>query len=213
MIINAYFEKIQQSNLVERKIPECNPDDLATYLALNTALVEGLTLFNQILRQASANNTAPQCSGRCLAVQGGKCSKQRPTYLCENDVNLTDDQMAADAMSFVERDDYVLSFHINLAEPSCLEQLGFIILLEAKFDANRRDIGHFHGDEDIHFGSVELQFPSLKEFMDALSHCRNHLTGTGRVSKSYRGALDTADRGGRQAKALLAELETLPFSN
>jgi hypothetical protein len=39
--------------------------------------------------------------------------------------------MTVDAMSFVERDDDVLSFHISLAEPSCLKQLGFIILLEA----------------------------------------------------------------------------------
>jgi hypothetical protein len=116
------------------------------------------------------------------------------------DDNLTEGQMAVEAMSFVERDDYVLCFRINLAEPSRLEQLGFIILLEAKFDANRRDIGHFHCDEDIPFRMVEPEFRSLKEFIDARSHCRNHLTGTGRVSESYRGALDAADRGDGKRK-------------
>jgi hypothetical protein len=121
--------------------------------------------------------------------------------------------MAVDAMSFVERDDCVLDFHINLAEPSCLEQLGFIILLQAKFGAERRDSGRFHGDDDIPFGIVELQFPSLKDFVDARSHCRNHLTDTGRLLASYRGALNAADPGGRQAKALLEELESQPFTN
>ena len=107
----------------------------------------------------------------------------------------------------------VLDFHVNLSSRVVLEQLGFIFLVEMKFNADRGNVLRFWQAHRKPFASVELVLPDYRSLSDAYSHCRTNLTPAGKVLARYRGALDYADRGGYGAAALMEEISEAAFSN
>jgi len=118
--------------------------------------------------------------------------------------------MTIKAMDFVERDDRVIWFEVDLHEPSRLEQLGFLVMLEMKYSADRRFVGR---SQDMRQGIVELMFPSLDAFHDAKGDCRSKLSKDGRVSPGYRRALAFSDPKGKEARTLLTAIEAESVSN
>ena len=102
------------------------------------------------------------------------------------------------------RQSYWIDFDVKIDGDHILTQLGFVVLLSAKFDGAITTEGRrFQHGDGFWYGTVRLKFDSYEAREDAMAHCRGHLDPQGRVNKNYVGALDYADRGARLASSLL----------
>lgn len=118
------------------------------------------------------------------------------------------------AMTIYERrQTHALDFHVNLKSSSVMKQLGFLILLTIKFDGERKNPSKHGKHEGKPHASILIIFDDYENWQNALDHCRNHLTPSGKVSARYRGALDYADKGGVEAAYLMEQIRAAEFSN
>jgi len=118
--------------------------------------------------------------------------------------NQADRTMAKSIMrlSFADRARRI-DFDVRLSGDAIIDQLGFIYLVSAKFDGKIEADGtsFFSGDKK-RFGAVKVKFEKYEDWDAARAHCSGHLDTDGCVLVSYQGALQRADPGRRQAKAL-----------
>ncbi len=121
---------------------------------------------------------------------------------------MTQSQMEMFPQSAPGENSYWLDFHIRLDGNEILEQVGFLVLIAAKFDG-KVEAGQtkFEGGDGYLYGSAQVSFDNWKDWDAARAHCGNHLDREGCVHQNYVGALNRADPGGRMAKKLLGEIE------
>lgn len=101
---------------------------------------------------------------------------------------------------------YRIQFQVRASVSDIIDRVSFIYLLEAKFNGEVISAHPFWNivkDKKRKFLHIELQFPNFDQFDGAKYHCQRNLTKGGKIVTRYRGALDAADPGRRQADRII----------
>lgn len=105
-----------------------------------------------------------------------------------------------------------LDFQVNLKTPGVLDQIGFVVFLARKFEAEIADVGQISKDAEHPFGTIELRFADADRFKAAESFCEENLTESGLTVRDTQDEVRRADFHGAEAQELHRRMFAAPLA-
>jgi len=99
-----------------------------------------------------------------------------------------------------------IQFEIAVSATDFIDQLAFVHLVTAKFNAHERSAQCWGSGKNRRY-VFAIVFPDWESCSQAEAHCDRNVSPGGEVVSDYRGALDYADPGRKMANAMKERAE------
>ncbi|WP_111641877.1 hypothetical protein [Marinimicrobium alkaliphilum] len=99
--------------------------------------------------------------------------------------------------------DRMITFYLRRDEVELMNNLSFVHLVMMKYDGGEEACESFHYPGNDEYIKITVSFPDWSASSNAMAHCKQNVSSTGNVKKSYKGALPKADPSGFMAGFLL----------